>query len=100
MNGRELITRKFRQLLAAMVFAAGTILAGLYLESIPLMVTGVGLAWGVSRYGYRTICCPYCNRSLYKHLFAEAAIMASWVSWSKKGQQACPSCKISFSQPI
>ena len=100
MNGRDLITRRFRQLLAAMVFATAVMLAGLYIESIPLMITGVGLVWVLSRYGYKTMHCPYCNRSLYEHLFYEAAIWASWISWSKNQPKECPSCKTSFNKSI
>ena len=100
MNGRDLITRKFKQLLVALVFAAIIVLVGLYVESIPLMVTGVGLIWALSRFGYKNMRCPYCDTSLYKHLFKEAAIWASWISWSKSQNKECPSCKTNFYKSI
>jgi len=100
MNGSEVITRKFKQLLVAVVFAASIVLIGLYVESILMMVTGVGLFWALSRYGYKTMRCPYCDTLLYKHLFKEAAIWASWISWSKSHKKECPSCKTNFNNPI
>jgi hypothetical protein len=100
MNGRDLITRKFKRLLIAMVFAASLVLIGLYLESIPLMITGIAFIWGLSRYGYKTMRCPYCDASLYRHLFHEAAIWASWISWSKNEKKDCPSCKTNFAKPV
>jgi hypothetical protein len=100
MTGRDLITRKFKQLLTAIVLATSITLAGLYFKSIPLMITGGGLIWTISRYGYKTMCCPYCDRSLYKHLFKEAAIWSSWVIWSKKQLKECPHCKINFSTTV
>ncbi len=100
MNGRDLITRKFKQLLVATVFAVSIVLVGLYVESIAMMITGVGLIWALSRYGYKTMRCPYCDTSLYKHVFKEAAIWASWVSWSKTQKKECPSCKTSFNKPV
>ncbi len=100
MNGNDLITGKFRQLLMGAVLAVGTTLVGVYIESIPLMVAGVAFIWGLSRYGYKTMRCPYCDTSLYKHLFKETAIWASWILWSKSREKICPFCRTDFNRPV
>jgi hypothetical protein len=100
MTGRQQITGKFKQLLIAAIFATGITLAGLYIDSIPLMIAGVGFIWLLSRYGLKTMCCPFCGASLYKHLFKEAAVWSSWIAWSKNHHEECPYCKTHFSEQI
>ena len=100
MNGRDLISKRFRLLLVAAVLATGVTLTGLYSDSIPLMIAGAGFIWLLSRYGLTTMRCPFCGASLYKHLFKEASVWSSWIAWSKNLNEECPYCKTRFSDQV